>query len=78
VIDREGTFEGDASVSLDLDCGSVAITTQSDRDGKPTAAYRGPEPVVTATGTSLTLGSPDHRRAPPPGLDHRARDGRAA
>ena len=59
VIDREGTFEGDASVSLDLDCGSVAITTQPGSAWQAHAAYRGPEPDVTATGTSLTLGSPD-------------------
>src|SRR4029078_626623 len=49
VIDREGTFEGDASVSLDLDCGSVAITTQPGSGWQGHAAYRGAEPGLHTT-----------------------------
>jgi LiaF transmembrane domain len=59
VLDREGSFDGGASVTVELDCGSLDISTQPGTAWQVHAAYRGPEPNVTATGTSLSLGSPD-------------------
>jgi len=58
-IEPQGTFSGEASVSVDLDCGSADISTQPGSAWAVHAAFRGPEPSITATDTSLSLRAPD-------------------
>jgi hypothetical protein len=62
---EEGTFDDRASVTIDLDCGSVDLATTDGSDGWVLdARFRTEAPVVTATGTSLDVRSPDgtHRQ----------------
>jgi hypothetical protein len=52
---RSGTFQGNATVNLDLQCGSATVTTTPDATWNATAQYStaGHEPQVTATENSL-------------------------
>ena len=58
-LDKDGTFSGDASVTIDLDCGSVDLAVQPGSAWTTHADYRGPEPRVDATASNLTLRTPD-------------------
>ena len=58
-LDKDGTFSGDASVTIDLDCGSVDLAVQPGSAWTAHADYRGPEPRVDASGSNLTLRTPD-------------------
>lgn len=57
-LSANGAFGGPASVTVDLDCGSVDLVTAAGSGWTATAAYRGPEPRVESSGTSLTLRDP--------------------
>ncbi len=54
-----GHSSPDASVTVDLDCGSVDLRVEPGDAWQAHAEYRGPEPRVEASGTNLTLGTPD-------------------
>jgi hypothetical protein len=58
-LDRDGTFPGGATVTIDLDCGSVDLAVESGSGWRVHADYRGPAPRVEATGTGLELRTPD-------------------
>jgi len=62
---EDGAFDGRASLTLDLDCGSVDIETSEAAGWTLDARYRNQPPIVTATGTSLDV------RAPNDGGSHR-------
>ena len=57
-LDRDGAFTGGATVTVDLDCGSVDLAVEPGSGWRVHAAYRGPEPRVDATGGGLALRSP--------------------
>lgn len=59
VLDRDGTFSGDASVTMDLDCGEVDITVEPGSSWRAHAEYTGGEPRIDATGSGLALRTPD-------------------
>jgi hypothetical protein len=56
---RGGTFQANATVDLDLQCGSATITTTSDATWSANAQYSaiGHEPHVTSTESSLRVAS---------------------
>ena len=56
---RGGTFQGNATVDLDLQCGSATVTTTSDSTWSADAQYSstGHEPKVTSTESSLRVAS---------------------
>jgi hypothetical protein len=58
-VDPEGTFTGPASVTLDLDCGEMDLTTEAGMAWRLHAAYRGAEPRVEDGATSLSVRTPD-------------------
>jgi hypothetical protein len=59
-VERTGTFTGDnASVSLDLRCGSVDVNAGSDASWSVDAAYHGAAPVVESGGDRLTVRAPN-------------------
>jgi hypothetical protein len=58
----EGTFDGETSaVTIDLDCGTVDLSTEAGTTGAWTldARYRNEPPIVSATGSSLDVRAPD-------------------
>lgn len=57
-IDQSGTFSGDATLNVDLDCGRLDVTTAPGRDWQVQGLYRGPEPRIEANATSLSLRNP--------------------
>lgn len=59
IVERDGTFSGDASVTIDLDCGSVDLTTEPGAAWRARAEYVGEEPRIDASGSSLTLRGSD-------------------
>jgi hypothetical protein len=56
---RGGTFQGHATVDLDLQCGSATVTTTSDATWSADAQFStiGHEPQVTSTESSLRVAS---------------------
>lgn len=56
-----GAFTGRASITLDLDCGSLDLSTTQDASLGWTldARYRTERPIVRATGSSLRVDAPD-------------------
>jgi Domain of unknown function (DUF5668) len=58
-----GAFTGDASVTLDLDCGAATIGVVDSDNWSLTAAYRNRPPDVTATGATLRVTGPPSVRA---------------
>lgn len=58
-----GAFDGRASITIDLACGSVDLATSEGGDAGWTldARYRNDPPDVTATGSSLDVRAPDGR-----------------
>lgn len=56
-----GAFTGRASITIDLDCGSVDLTTASDASlgWMLDARYRTQPPIVRATDSSLRIDAPD-------------------
>lgn len=65
--DRDGAFTGDATATIELDCGTLAITTPPGSGWRVHGDVQGNDPRFESTGTSLTLRSPDqvglHRQA---------------
>jgi hypothetical protein len=64
-FDREGTFAGDSTATLEVDCGTLDLTTEPGSGWRAHADYRGEAPRLESTGTSLTL------RKPTSGESHR-------
>lgn len=59
-VEDDGTFSGDAELKIDIDCGTVDLSTTPAADGWSVHAdYRGSPPVITATGSTLAIGTPD-------------------
>ncbi len=61
-LNDEGTFDGDASsITIDLDCGTVDLSTAAGTTGAWTldARYRNDPPAVSATGSSLDVRAPE-------------------
>jgi hypothetical protein len=58
-LDREGTFSGPSSVSVDLDCGSMALSTEPGSAWRAHAEYRGEAPIIDASATALALRTRD-------------------
>lgn len=63
-LSEAGVFEGKASVTLDLNCGSLTVTLADQGGWALEAGHRNRPPSVTATGTSLVVAAPDgsHRQ----------------
>ncbi|MGZ9276685.1 MAG: hypothetical protein ACXW4L_06120 [Candidatus Limnocylindrales bacterium] len=59
VFEQSGTFSDRADVRFDLDCGSLDVSVVSGTDWDLRADYHGEPPLVNASGTSLSLVSPD-------------------
>lgn len=57
-VDRSGSFDGPATVHLDLDCGSLNLRAGTDPTWTVHAAYRGNPPTVDAAGGRLDLRTP--------------------
>jgi hypothetical protein len=62
--DLSGTFTGDASTVIDLDCGSVDVAVLPGADWRVDADYRGAAPEIEQSARSLTVRTPtsDSRR----------------
>ena len=58
-LDRNGTFSGAASTTVELDCGSLDVAVKPGSDWTVHADYRGTEPRVESGPGRLTLRSPD-------------------
>jgi hypothetical protein len=58
-LTKAGAFEAAASVDLELDCGRLGITTAVGSAWSLSADYLGSEPIVTATGSSLRIATPN-------------------
>lgn len=56
---KAGAFDGRASLTLDLDCGSVDIGTTDVAGWTLDARYRNQPPIVTPTGSSLDVRAPN-------------------
>ncbi len=57
-LDRNGTFDGKAQVTLDLDCGSIDLQAGTEPGWSLHAAYRGQEPLIDAGADHLSLRTP--------------------
>lgn len=57
--DDAGTLSGDGTVTLDLDCGELDLTTEAGSAWRFHAAYRGAAPRVDAGASSLAVRAPD-------------------
>jgi hypothetical protein len=57
-IDQSGTFDGPATIRIDLDCGAADLTVQPGADWSATAEIRGEPPLVEASGSQLSLIGP--------------------
>jgi len=58
-LDRSGSFAQAGTISLDLRCGSVDVSTVSGSDWALHATYAGSTPVVEASGASVSVDVPD-------------------
>jgi hypothetical protein len=58
----DGTFAGDATVMLDLDCGEIQLSTGSGAEWSWAADFNGRPPVASASGDRFTLRSADEER----------------
>ena len=58
-IDRSGTFQSPATISIDQDCGNLELASQTGSDWSLHADYSGSPPVVAATGDQLEIRWPD-------------------
>jgi hypothetical protein len=58
-LDRSGTFGGPATVAIDLDCGSVSLSTQAGEGWSVGAQYRGAPPTVNGSTDRLEVRVPD-------------------
>jgi hypothetical protein len=56
-----GPLEASGSVDLELDCGQMSVRTAAGSAWSLIADYRGTQPIVTATGSSLRIATPDQR-----------------
>jgi hypothetical protein len=59
ILDRDGTFAGQASVTIDLDCGSVNLATEPGDAWRVHAEYVGEEPRIDSSGAGLAVRTPD-------------------
>jgi hypothetical protein len=57
-LERSGTLAANATVRLEIRCGSVAVNPASSADWHLDAAYRGPAPLVTASSDRLEVRVP--------------------
>lgn len=57
-VDQSGTLTGPATVTLDLDCGTVDLTTEAGSAWRLHAEYRGTEPRVDGSASALTVRTP--------------------
>ncbi len=58
-LDRSGTFDGPATVSLDLRCGSVDLATEAGSGWQLQAGHAGPAPIIDATAQQLAIKVPE-------------------
>ncbi len=58
-LDQAGAFDGPATVSLDLRCGSVDLATEGDAGWHVQAGYAAAAPAIGASSTRLSLRAPD-------------------
>jgi hypothetical protein len=58
-VDRTGTFGGPASLTLDLDCGSLDLKADQGTGWTVHAAYRGDAPTIDTAADRLNVRSPD-------------------
>ena len=58
-LDESGTFDGPATVAIDLRCGSVNLSTQPVSGWSVAAEYRGVRPSVTGSSDRLEVRVPD-------------------
>lgn len=59
ILDADGTFAGGASVSIDLDCGTVNLATEPGDAWRVHAEYVGEEPRIDSSGGGLAVRTPD-------------------
>lgn len=59
VLDRTGTFDGPATVRMDLRCGTLDLATEAGAGWHVQASYAGPPPTVDANTGRLELRVPD-------------------
>lgn len=57
-LDGDGSLSGAATVTVDLDCGSVDLATEPGSAWRVHADYRGPEPRLQASSSMLSLSGP--------------------
>ena len=57
-LDRDGSLSGAATVTVELDCGTFDLVTEPGSAWTVHADYRGPEPRVQASSSTLTLQGP--------------------
>ena len=58
-VEQQGTFSEPGSIELDLDCGSLQLTTAPGQAWSVVARYRGEPPRIDGDGSELTIDSPD-------------------
>jgi hypothetical protein len=58
-LTKAGALEAASSVDLELDCGQLSVTTAAGSAWSLNADYLGTQPIVTATGSSLHIATPD-------------------
>ena len=58
-LDRNGAFDGPATVRLDLRCGTVDFATEAGTGWQLQANYAGPAPIIDASADRLELRVPD-------------------
>jgi hypothetical protein len=59
VLDRDGSFSGDARATFDHNCGSLDVSVAPGNGWRLHAEHRGPAPRIDATQTVLTVQSPE-------------------
>jgi hypothetical protein len=57
-VDKTGTFDGPAKVTLDLDCGTIDLKAGDEPGWSLHAGYRGNEPLVDAASDRLSIRTP--------------------
>lgn len=57
-VEESGTFDGPATISIDLDCGQADLTVVPGAGWSASAEIRGEAPRIDATGTELELRGP--------------------